>query len=312
MNTPGRNPEEIKDRLSAELAARVPGRQALLDEAAEVFGKNGMLEDCPDDKPEYVAALAELSTRTAALEEAKFALPPEFENLKNMDFAELGDTINAMIFAPDFKSRPDSDRKALYSLRDKATEVGRAHDRIDVQHQPKSGAIRRMARAKTRLAKPNPERLAEVAKAYGEICDLIDKHTFEVRSYLMRDQTDSSIIARKVDEFNNNFQSWIAARYIEGNRIKSGENLTALKAKMKSPVEAHTNHGITVQLCTKLDGWWLDLSFNSKEYTDGVAKESAERHAILERDRAAEERSGTRTRVGDVYGSSSSPGREKA
>lgn len=317
MNVPRNNPSEIKDRLSAELEARIPERQVLLDEAAAVFNEHTTLQDCPDNNPDYIEQSEKLRLATDKFTELKAQLPATLSFLQELEPDEVFEAINVLMDDPNFMSRPAEEVKNLQGLRRASNDILQIQSRIDVNYKAKSGALRRIDQAKKRLSKPNPEKLEEVAKAYGEICDLLDGHKFEIRRYMHRseDISDANMIRHKVEEFNEHFSGLLSRRYFGERTIKSyGPEVQSFKAKMKSPVESRTNNGITIQLSTTLDGWWIDIAL-AEEYHTGVGREFAERQAILDRDRDAEEtRNGTSESVRSVYsdGGSSSSGREKA
>lgn len=310
MNSPRNNPSEIKDRLSAELEARLPEREALFDEASSVFNEFTMLEDCPAEDPGYLEALQGLRAQEAELTTAKESLPEGLSHLRGLDLYELKEAIQALWDDPNYGARPADERATIHSFSRVANKVLDSKNRIDYFFLKKSGGQRRMAQAKRQLAKPNLEDLAIMAQDYSAICDLVDRYKVNI--------PNTAYIAQKVEEFNTRFMGLVAERYFGSrSRFKPDPKHAAFKAKMQSSVETYSNHGITVQLCTKLDGWEIALSY-APEYHDGVAKEAAERHALRLREEADEEaketRDGTSDRVRSVYsdGGSSSSGREKA
>lgn len=314
MDSLKKDPSEIKDHLSAEVNARIPERQALVDDAINVFNEFTTLEDCADEYPDYQNELRRIAKNETKLSGLKDQLPAHLAHFKDMDVDTLFETINTLMDEPNYLSKPDDERRNLARLRSTAGEISRSQYTVDARFKRKSGALRIMAKTKQNLATPNPEQLEKVAKAYAEICDLLDGHTFEVREYMPGPhRSRANMIAHKVEEFNRNFQSRIVVRYFEEGRVlRSNEKVRILKSRMRSPIESHSNHGMTVRLLTELDGWQMDISYN-EQYHEGVAKEKAERHAVSERSQRAEEaQEDTRNRVRSMYSDGSSSGRERA
>lgn len=314
MDTPKRNPEEIKDRLSAELEASLAQRQALIDDASSVFTECTKHEDCADNDPAYLEGLTQFQTTQSAFDEARQSLPENLSHMKEMDADEVLDTFSSLMDDSNaYSAMIQSDRTAISALNRAAGRVNSAQRSIDNLRR-KSGGIRKIAKIRQQLAKPDPKKLEAVAKQYGEICDLIDNNTSKVDP--KTNWPTSYSLAKKVEDFNHNNSSWILSAWLAGNGVRHSESLVSLRNRATLPIDSHSNNGINVRLSTKLDGWFIDLTF-SEAYMSEERKEAEERHAInLAQIKAENEDEGprdtTRTRVGDVYGSSSSPGREKA